>query len=73
MSELNKQLSQVLEQALTGLPENVASDLMKDWTAEARGAKKVCDMKQVEEGKRSPSQSAKLTALPEGEPSGEGN
>lgn len=49
MSEQNKQLSEILEKALNGLPEHVASDLMKDWTAEARGAKKVCDMERTEE------------------------
>lgn len=48
MSEQNKELSKVLETALKELPESVASDLMKDWTAEARGAKKVCDMERTE-------------------------
>lgn len=44
MSEQNKQLSALLSEALEGLPEDVRADLQKGWTAEAIGAKKVCDM-----------------------------
>jgi hypothetical protein len=46
MSELNKQLSEQLIEALAGLPDDVKAALQQKWTDEAIGAKKVCDMKQ---------------------------
>lgn len=45
MSE-NIQLSEMLREALEGLPEDVQADFQRRWTAEAIGAKKVCDMSQ---------------------------
>jgi hypothetical protein len=44
MSELNKQLSEQLIEALAGLPDDVKAALQQKWTDEAIGAKKVCDM-----------------------------
>lgn len=44
MSEQNKQLSEMLRAAMEELPDDVRADLQKGWTAEAIGAKKVCDM-----------------------------
>lgn len=49
MSEQNKQLSEALDKALDGLPENVVVGMIKEWTAEARGAKKVCDIAKAAE------------------------
>lgn len=46
MSELNKQLSERLVEALEGLPDEVKTALQQRWTDEAIGAKKVCDMNQ---------------------------
>ena len=50
MSEQNKELSQMLSAALEELPEEVRADLQKGWTAEAIGAKKVCDMAKEQPG-----------------------
>lgn len=44
MSELNKQLSEQLIEALASLPDDVKATLQQKWTDEAIGAKKVCDM-----------------------------
>lgn len=44
MSELNKQLSEDLNAAMDGIPEDIKAGMLKEWTAEARGAKKVIDM-----------------------------
>lgn len=44
MSNENKRLSEALMSSMDGMPEAVKESFIKDWTAEARGAKKICDM-----------------------------
>lgn len=44
MPEANKQLIEDLTKTIEGMPDDVQANLLKNWTAEADGAKKVCDM-----------------------------
>lgn len=46
MSNEYKKLAAELAGALEELPDEVKADLTKDWTQQAIGAKKVCDLAQ---------------------------
>ena len=50
MSELNKQLSAELTQAMEGLPEEVRAEFQKKWTEQAIGARIVADMANSQPG-----------------------
>ena len=50
MSELNKQLSAELTQAMEGLPEEVRAEFQKKWTEQAIGARIVSEMAEKQPG-----------------------
>lgn len=44
MPEENKHISIRLDEVLDSLPENMQAELVRDFTNQAIGAKKICDM-----------------------------
>lgn len=44
MPDSMKSITEQLAEAMAGLPDEVLERLVREWEAEARGAKKVCDL-----------------------------